>query len=151
VDPRSDLYALGAVGYFLLTGDHVFAGASVVEVCSAHLHTAPPPLAERGVGDCPPALEALILCCLAKAPAKRPQSAQALQRDLAQCGVQPWTEDDARRWWADRGATLGARRRRVPTVTGLVGKTIDVDIAARNGLAQTVPATLAKKDVVPAG
>jgi len=46
-EPRSDIYALGAVGYFLLTGEHVFTGKTIVEVCAHHLHTDPVPPSER--------------------------------------------------------------------------------------------------------
>ena len=58
VDGRGDLYALGAVGYFLLTGQHVFSGATLVEVCSHHLHTQPVPPSERLGRPLPAALEA---------------------------------------------------------------------------------------------
>ncbi len=87
VDARSDLYALGAVGYFLLTGSHVFEGATIVEVCGAHLHKTPEPLSERLGDPLPPDLEALILKCLAKKPEERPQSADELERALAACEI----------------------------------------------------------------
>lgn len=83
VDARSDLYALGAVGYFLLTGRTVFDGASVVEVCGHHLHSEPVPPSQRLGVPQPPALEALLLRCLAKDPAARPSSAGALLNELA--------------------------------------------------------------------
>jgi len=103
VDPRSDLYALGAVGYFLLTGSHVFGGRTLVEVCSHHLHT--PPLApSRRLGRPLPAkLESLVLRCLSKEPAGRPQSAAELRAELAACeeGAH-WGEQQAREWWRRR-------------------------------------------------
>jgi len=99
LDARSDLYALGAVGYFLLTGRPPFVGASVAEVCGHHLHSAPEPLSRRGA-PVPPELERLILSCLAKSPEDRPASAAALQ--LALLGLaSTWTERDARRWWSE--------------------------------------------------
>jgi serine/threonine-protein kinase len=100
VDARGDLYALGAVGYFMVTGKHVFSGATLVEVCSHHLHTAPEPPSARLGRPVPPALEAILLRCLEKDPARRPASAHALRdafRELA--GVAEWTEEDARTWW----------------------------------------------------
>jgi len=97
VDERSDLYAVGAVGYFLLTGRYVFEGDSVVDVLGKHLHDEPPPM-DRD--DLPEGLEELILRCLAKAPADRPESAARL-RDLfvSVKGVGPWTLEDAQLWW----------------------------------------------------
>lgn len=80
VDARSDLYGLGAVAYFLLKGAPVFPGANVIEVCSHHLHTTPPPI--MGVS---PELERVVLECLAKDPGSRPQSAAALARRLRHC------------------------------------------------------------------
>jgi serine/threonine-protein kinase len=100
VDARGDLYALGAVGYYLLTGQHVFVGATLVEVCSHHLHTRPSSPTERLGRTVPASLELLILTCLEKDPARRPASALALRdalRDLA--GVGAWSEEDAREWW----------------------------------------------------
>jgi serine/threonine protein kinase len=101
VDARGDLYALGAVGYYMLTAKHVFSGATLVEVCSHHLHTAPEPPSARLGRPVPPALETILLRCLEKDPACRPASAVLLRDALvAAPGVGEWTEDDARAWWA---------------------------------------------------
>jgi len=101
VDARADLYSLGAVAYFLLTGYPVFSGDSVVEVCGHHLHKAPRPPSER-MDSAPPAeLERVILDCLAKSPDARPSSALSLKRRLLDCKIPAWTEDDARQWWAE--------------------------------------------------
>ncbi|HTV24794.1 MAG TPA: serine/threonine-protein kinase [Polyangiaceae bacterium] len=98
VDARTDLYALGAVAYFLLAGREVFDGRSIVEVCSQHLHQKPEPLSVHGV-NVPAELEALVLACLEKDPSRRPQSAAALRQQLEACRVPPWSDDDARHWW----------------------------------------------------
>jgi len=98
VDARTDIYALGAVAYYLLSGVDVFDGKSVVEVCSQHLHQAPVPLSERGIAI-PAQLEALVLACLEKDPARRPQSAAELRRQLAACAVEPWGSQQASDWW----------------------------------------------------
>ena len=97
VDHRTDLYALGAVAYFLLSGRPVFEGR-VVEVLGHHLHTPPTPLRERGV-DVPVSLEAVVMQCLHKAPEDRFASAGALVDALVACEVEPWTRADARAWW----------------------------------------------------
>jgi serine/threonine-protein kinase len=100
VDARSDLYALGAVGYFLLTGQHVFSGATLVEVCSHHLHTLPTPPSERLGRALPGALERLVIECLEKDPALRPTSAGELRGRLAALAdAEPWSEEAARAWW----------------------------------------------------
>jgi serine/threonine protein kinase len=102
VDARSDLYALGAVGYFLLTGTPVFAARTIVEMCAHHLHTRPESLSSRAEQPIPASLERLILQCLAKAPRDRPADARALQQALAQCAREsPWSEADAARWWTN--------------------------------------------------
>jgi eukaryotic-like serine/threonine-protein kinase len=83
VGARSDLYGLGAVAYFLLTGSPVFRGGSVVEVCGHHLHTSPERLSAVRGDDLPAELEQIVLDCLAKDPARRPRSAVELNRRLA--------------------------------------------------------------------
>jgi len=100
VDNRADIYALGAVGYFLLTAEHVFLGKTVIEVCASHLRDDPIPPTERLGAPVPEALEALVLHCLAKAPEDRPQSMSEIQHLLE--GMDEfgsWTNEDAAAWW----------------------------------------------------
>jgi serine/threonine protein kinase len=85
IDPRSDLYALGAVGYFLLTGQHVFGGSTLIELCSKHLYEVPVAPSQRSTRAIPEALDAIVLACLAKSPSARPASAAALQSALLAC------------------------------------------------------------------
>jgi eukaryotic-like serine/threonine-protein kinase len=100
VDARSDLYSLGAVGYFLLTGTPVFPGRNAVEVCGHHLHTPPVPPAERLGTAVPAKLSALLLDCLRKDAVERPASARELIARLLVCDDVPaWTEEEARLWW----------------------------------------------------
>jgi serine/threonine-protein kinase len=106
VDARSDIYALGAVAYFILTGETVFGGKTVVEVCSHHLHTPVVPPSERTLEPIPPALEALVLRCLAKDPSARPPTAKALEAELAALDLGPWTASEAEEWWAEHRSAL---------------------------------------------
>ena len=129
VDARSDLYALGAVGYFLLTGQHVFSGRSVVEVCSHHLHSQPRPPSERLGAGVPPDLERLLLRCLEKDPKARPESARALQSELRTCeDASRWSESEARAWFERHGRALHERRSRAPLEAAA---TIAVDMDRR--------------------
>jgi eukaryotic-like serine/threonine-protein kinase len=104
-DVRSDIYALGAVAYYLLAGVDVFDGKSMVEVCAQHLHQQPKSLSSRGV-VVPSGLEAVVLACLNKEPDRRPQSAAELRRQLEACAVDPWDSVRARAWWAEHQAGL---------------------------------------------
>ncbi|HMJ09863.1 MAG TPA: serine/threonine-protein kinase, partial [Polyangiaceae bacterium] len=100
VDARSDLYSLGALGYFLLTGEHVFEGATVVQVCAHHLHTAPVPPSLRLGQPVPAELEALLLGCLAKDPSQRPQTAFEVCSTLRTLVCrEEWTAESAAAWW----------------------------------------------------
>jgi eukaryotic-like serine/threonine-protein kinase len=101
VDGRADLYALGAVGYWLLTATHVFDGSSIVEVCAHHLHSVPDPPSTRLDEPVPAELESLLLACLAKRPEDRPASAHVLRERLQACKKpRPWTNARAAQWWA---------------------------------------------------
>jgi hypothetical protein len=105
VDVRTDIYALGAVAYYLLAGVDVFDGKSVVEVISQHLHQIPEPISARG-RPIPPDLEAVVLACLSKDPSQRPQSAAELRRRIEACAVDPWDSETARAWWRDHESAL---------------------------------------------
>jgi serine/threonine-protein kinase len=109
IDARSDLYALGAVGYFLLTGQPVFSGASVVEICVQHVHADPISPSIRLEAPIPSELEALILRCLAKKPEDRPQSAEAFLLELSKTPAE-WTREQATAWWRQHAAELNRRR-----------------------------------------
>jgi serine/threonine-protein kinase len=100
IDARSDIYALGAVGYFLLTGAPVFSARTIFEMCGHHLHTQPEPPSARTGTPYPDDLEHLIMQCLAKAPDDRPGDARTVMRALAGCArLSPWVEEDAVAWW----------------------------------------------------
>ena len=111
VDARTDIYALGAVAYFLVSGVEVFRGRTTLEVCSHHLHTEPLPPGQRvdrtSTHAVPGDLEALILRCLAKAPSARPESARSLRSELAALAdAGRWSEEDARAWWSEHWPRL---------------------------------------------
>jgi serine/threonine protein kinase len=111
VDARSDLYAVGAVAYFLLTGGPPFHAATVVEVCAHHVHTVPDRPSVRLGRAVPVDLEAVVLRCLAKSPGDRFASAATLGEALRGCTEgAPWNDAAARTWWAEHGAGLRALR-----------------------------------------
>jgi eukaryotic-like serine/threonine-protein kinase len=111
VEPSVDLYALGAVGYFLLSGQHVFSG-SINEVLVAQVSERPRPISEVASRPVPPALEAAIARCLAKHPPDRFPSAAALADELATIATDDWSRADATAWWSKRSE---ARKRPPPT------------------------------------
>jgi len=115
VSPQSDLYSLGAVGYFALTGQNVFQGRTLVEVCSHHLHTKPEPPSKRLSRPLPADLEALVLDCLEKDPGRRPAGARELRRRLEACAAfGGWTDEDARVWWEQNGEAAAPDVSEVP-------------------------------------
>jgi len=99
VDGRSDLYSLGCVAYYLLTGRQVFEGDTVMKVFAQHLQATPALPSQRGPYAVPPDLERIVLSCLAKQPEDRPRSAAALDQQLAAAEVERWSDADAQKWW----------------------------------------------------
>jgi serine/threonine protein kinase len=100
VTPLSDVYAIGAVGYYLVTGQQVFTGKTIMEVCMKHVRNAPDPPSKRLGRPVSEGLECLILRCLAKKPEDRPAGTLALADELDRLEVAgTWTRADAQAWW----------------------------------------------------
>jgi serine/threonine-protein kinase len=102
VDERTDIYALGAVAYFLLAGHDVFSGQTVVEVLSRHMLQEPQPPSTHLAKPLPTDLEQLVLQCLAKDPAERPPSAFSLRASLLACAdASRYDRAEALSWWRE--------------------------------------------------
>jgi len=101
VDARTDIYGLGCLAYFLLTGTVVFNKPNSMAMAVAHLTEKPEAPSRRSELPIPQSLERVVLACLEKNREERPQSAAELRAMLQGCAdVEPWTEDQANRWWA---------------------------------------------------
>jgi serine/threonine-protein kinase len=123
VDGRADLYSLGCVAYYLLTGKQVFEGNTPMQVFAQHFQAAPTPPSQKGPAIVPKDLEQLVLACLAKRPDDRPHSAAELDRLLATADVEPWTEVQAQQWWTTHNPAAGdsnggAETRPAPQLSG---------------------------------
>ncbi len=116
VDGRADIYALGCVAFFLLTGELVFPGETPMATAFAHAHRAPPAPSSL-VPDLPPALNALVLRCLAKAPQDRPATCAELRALLLATDLpEPWDQAAARRAWGETDPDPGDDPRYAETV-----------------------------------
>jgi serine/threonine-protein kinase len=127
LDGRVDIYSLGCVAYWLVAGTTVFDAPTPVRMLLLHAGEPPPPPSTRPGCQVPEALERLILRCLAKDPADRPQTAVALDAALAALEQHPgcaWSAEEAHRWWDAHLATPG--------------DTVDSG-AATSGVAPTLP------------
>ena len=100
VDGRADLYALGCVAYWLLTGRLVFERESATATVLAHVNDVPDPPSRGNELEIPTALDDVVLACLAKDPSERPLTASDLARRL-RAAVDPavWTQERAAHWW----------------------------------------------------
>lgn len=100
IDGRADLYSLGCVAYWLLTGEPVFRGETALEVAAMHLKDEPLPPSSLCEFPVPTALDEIILACLAKKPEDRPAGACDVARVLDAIDLPGrWDADRARRWW----------------------------------------------------
>jgi len=104
IDERADIYSLGCVGYWLVTGQLVFEGSSALEIIADHIKSPPIPPSQRSELAVPDTFEKVILWCLEKDPETRPSSVLELKQALLQCKLEKrWTQRDAEAWWRNHG------------------------------------------------
>jgi len=129
VDHRADLYSLGCVAYFLLTGRLVFEAENRIEMLAAHTSETPLAPSKRTELSVPPELDALVLALLAKDPSARPQSADELAARLASIPLAtPWTAQRAQAWWQSHAPALLTK--------GRTGVDRSVPLTSRHQLSQ---------------
>jgi len=102
VDHRTDIYALGCVAYWMLTGRYVFTGDNALQIVARHTSAQPTAPSRHSKFDISPKLDELVLGCLEKKPGDRPGTVRELGDWLGQCEVEAaWTRADAVRWWEE--------------------------------------------------
>jgi serine/threonine-protein kinase len=110
LDARADLYSVGCVAYWLVTGTAVFTGRTPVETMMMHVHREPDPPSARTGSPLPAELEAVVLACLAKDPAARPRTADELAERLGSLRLgSEWTPARAHAWWAAHAPAVSGR------------------------------------------
>jgi serine/threonine-protein kinase len=121
VDARADVYSLGCVAYYLLTGQFVFEAESAMKMFVQHLQAEPVPPSQRTELPIPADLDALVMACLAKDPARRPRNAEEVRflLDTAR-GANRWNNESARGWW----------QRHLPELSGPLATEEPIDVAA---------------------
>jgi len=123
-DHRVDIYTLGCVGYWLLTGRLVFQAPNAIQLMYQHANAVPVPPSQRSELEIPAELDSTILACLAKYPEDRPQTAGELSRRLATAVPATWTEEQAHRWW-DRHHPESVRTEPAESDKRMLTKTMD--------------------------
>jgi len=99
LDGRSDIYAVGCLGYWLVTGEPVFTGRTAIEIMMHHAQTVPVPPSARTEVAISKRFDAVVLACLEKDPNARPATADALAAELASIGLTAWTPEKRLQWW----------------------------------------------------
>ena len=119
IDGRTDLYGLGCVAYWLLTGSMVFEEKGSAAMMLAHLQKVPVPPSQRTELPVPEALDRAVLMCLAKTPEGRPASAEAFARMLeSTTSSGSWTTEGAERWWlTHRPENVGVIQEDIPSMS----------------------------------
>jgi len=118
-DARSDLYSLGCVAYWLLTGSLLFQEETSMQMMMAHVNERPIPPSRRTEMEIPPELEAVVMACLEKNPDDRPASANDLARRLEECATEPrWTDERAVQWWRAHMPECAPPAATPPTISG---------------------------------
>src|SRR5262245_11631285 len=108
VDARTDLYALGCVAYYMLTGQQVFEAEKILQLITRQLEAAAKSPSRRTELPVPPALDRIVLACLAKKADQRPSSAADLARLLEAVETEAWDQKHAKDWWAIHQPSVGA-------------------------------------------
>jgi serine/threonine-protein kinase len=123
-DHRVDIYTLGCVGYWLLTGRLVFQAPNAIQLMYQHANATPVPPSKGSELEIPAELDSIILACLAKYPEDRPQSAGELARRLSAAVPAVWTEEQAQRWW-DRHHPESVRVEPAESDRRMLSKTVE--------------------------
>jgi serine/threonine protein kinase len=132
-DARSDLYSLGGVGYYLLTGHAPIEAASILEIIRRQVEEMPAAPSSKAPRPIASELEQVIMACLAKSPAERPRNAADMAEILVNCTPRdPWTAADAHRWWDEHhGSSAAAPGSEAVTQAIDLGATIGYSTAQR--------------------
>lgn len=139
VDTRSDLYAVGAVGYFLLTGQSAFNASTMVELCQMHMTAIPEAPSMRLGRPVDEGLEHALLSCLEKDRSKRPQTAWDLA-EMLEGAAANWSFSEAKAWWS--------RHERIQRSGS--PNSFDRNSDGRSDEARKAPSTETVKTVIPA-
>jgi serine/threonine protein kinase len=129
-DARSDVYSVGVVAYYLLTGQNIFEGKSIAEVCRQHINDTPATPSQRIGTNLDPALETLVMQCLAKRPADRPQSAAELSAALVRCATAgQWASEQRAEWWTRHRQSPAPDVSASHPASSTLEKTVKIDLA----------------------
>ncbi len=131
-DPRSDLYSLGALGYYLLTGQYIFDAETIAEVHEKQLSSAPVPPSQRTTNPISPEMERILLACLEKDMGRRPQSSGELQTWLlATPNATQWTLEARAAWWQDYERQSAASPEETAAIISTPMPRVSVDLSSR--------------------
>lgn len=137
VDHRSDIYAVGALGYYLLTGRNVFDGESAFEVLQKHVSSTPETPRQRLGVAVEDSLEKTIMECLEKEPSNRPQSTQSLIAILrSSSAYRTWTDNQAAEWWREFRERRAARPSPDSSATAVSEPTLQIQVDQRTRMAR---------------
>ena len=133
VDARSDLYAVGALGFLMLTGKLVFDKDNLDAMLQKIVNSDPPRPSECTEKPIPKELDDLIFACLARDPDQRPTSAEELAEKLARLPLdREWTAQDASRWWQEKSKQIEFERKLERPERGSISETVmDIDFGDR--------------------